>query len=66
METISHLRIINQLSLLEKHYLKSLSTDSSFADEYLKIKDIVSKLNITDGFVGSERWRISILYFGIF
>jgi hypothetical protein len=51
MKKISQLKIFKQLMLLERHYLKSLSTDSSYANEYLKIKDILSKLNITDGFV---------------
>ena len=51
MKKISQLKIIKQLLLLERHYLKSLSKDSSFANEYLHIKDIVSKLNITNGFV---------------
>jgi hypothetical protein len=51
MKKISQLKIIKQLLLLEIHYLKSLFTNSSFANEYPKIKGIVSKLNITDGFV---------------
>jgi hypothetical protein len=51
MDRLSQLKIIKQLFSLERHYLKSLSLNNSYADEYLKIKDLVSKLNITNGFV---------------
>lgn len=50
-EKISQLKVIKQLFYLQKHYLNSLSTNNSYANEYIKIRDIVSKLNISDGFV---------------
>ena len=49
--TISQLKIIKQLLQLEKHYLKSLSQDHSNAGEYPYLKDLVTQLNLTKGFV---------------